>query len=133
MNKCVFVLDAELPLGLIANTAAVLAMSLGQRHPELVGTDLPDGGGGLHTGITTTVIPVLKGSAETLHGLRQQAAGTGLLLIDVTDAAQRTKTYDDYARRLGTTAPGNLRYLGLCLYGPADAVTSMTGNLPLLR
>ncbi|HEX8818367.1 MAG TPA: DUF2000 domain-containing protein [Archangium sp.] len=136
MNKCVFVIDAELPLGLIANTAAVLALSLGQRHPELVGADLPDGGGDLHAGLTTLVMPVLKGSAGTLGGIRrkvQAMPGAGLLLIDVTDAAQQTKTYDDYAQRLGETGSGDLRYLGLCIYGPADTVKSVTGNLPLLR
>lgn len=41
-EKCVLVIDEELPLGIIANSAAILGMTLGKRMPELVGTDVLD-------------------------------------------------------------------------------------------
>ena len=39
-NKVVLVIDENLPTGVIANTAAVLGVSLGKLKPELVGDNL---------------------------------------------------------------------------------------------
>ena len=48
-QKCVMVIDAALPLGLIANTAAMLGVTIGQRHPQIVGGDVGDASGKTHT------------------------------------------------------------------------------------
>lgn len=136
MNKCVFVIDHNLPLGLIANTAAVLSLSLGQRNPDLVGPDLRNKDGEAHAGITTIVMPILKGDKNVIHTLCKKAksmADSGLQVIDVTDAAQTTRNYADYAHKLSERSSDDLRFLGVCLYGPHDVVKSLTGNLPLLR
>ena len=37
-EKCVMVIDEHLPLGLIANTAAIMGITLGKKMPE----ELPD-------------------------------------------------------------------------------------------
>ena len=39
------VLDENLPLGLLANTAAILGITLGKHMPEAVGADVLDGSG----------------------------------------------------------------------------------------
>jgi len=36
-KNCVMVIDGSLPLGVIANTAAMLGITIGQRLPQLVG------------------------------------------------------------------------------------------------
>ncbi len=36
-EKCVMVVDEKLPLGIIANTAAILGITLGKQLPEVVG------------------------------------------------------------------------------------------------
>lgn len=41
-SKCVMVLDENLPLGLLANTAAILGITLGKHMPEAVGADVLD-------------------------------------------------------------------------------------------
>ena len=38
-EKCVIVVDEELPLGIIANTAVILGITLGKTMPEAVGPD----------------------------------------------------------------------------------------------
>ena len=38
-EKCVLVIDGTLPLGLIANTAAILGITLGKHLPQAVGPD----------------------------------------------------------------------------------------------
>lgn len=59
--KCVMMIDHTLPAGLIANTAAVLAMSIGNRIEAIIGDDVFDADGICHRGITHIGIPVLKG------------------------------------------------------------------------
>jgi len=84
-NKCVPVVNESMPLGVIANTAAVLSASLGKLRPEMIGVDLPDGDGYTHQGITTMAIPILKGNGPLLKRLRTQAKEfePGLLVVDL--------------------------------------------------
>ena len=60
-SKCVMVLDENLPLGLLANTAAILGITLGKHMPEAVGADVLDGSGKAHLGIITFPVPILRG------------------------------------------------------------------------
>lgn len=134
MNKCVFIIDNTLPTGLIANTCAVLSLSLGKAHPELVGSDLHDKDGDVHAGITTVVMPILGAPGREVVAIRQKARGNAeLRVIDVSNIAQRTKTYADYAAQLSETPGELLQYFGICLFGPAPLIKSLTGSLPLLR
>lgn len=41
-KKCVMVIDESLPLGIIANTAAIMGITLGKKMPEVVGDDVTD-------------------------------------------------------------------------------------------
>ncbi len=50
-EKCVMVIDEQLPLGIIANTAAVMGITLGKAMPEVVGEDVRDESGHTHLGI----------------------------------------------------------------------------------
>ncbi|MEN6384757.1 MAG: DUF2000 family protein, partial [Phycisphaerales bacterium] len=65
--KIVMVINKELPLGLVANTAAVLGISLGKMfQQDIVGCDIQDGDGNIHSGITAKTIPVLAGNREQI-------------------------------------------------------------------
>lgn len=91
--KCVMVLDEGLPAGLLANTAGVLALTLGRRLDSIVGPDVVDGSGRSHTGITTIPIPILKAEGGVVRDIRLRAGEMAdLMVVDVTDAAQTTKT-----------------------------------------
>ena len=50
-EKCVMVIDESLPLGIIANTAAIMGITLGKKMPEVVGADVTDQSGNEHLGI----------------------------------------------------------------------------------
>jgi hypothetical protein len=120
----------------VANTAAILAMTLGSERPDLIGHAVHDADGNRHQGITTIVMPILMSDADGLIDLRrrataQETAGPGL--IDVTEAAQRAKSYQAYELRIGEMRHDQLRYLGLCLHGPEKLVRSLTGDLPLMK
>jgi len=136
MVKTVMIVNKELPLGLIANTTAVLGISLGHLFPEIVGPDIQDADGQNHLGITNKTIPILSGEKEQIKTIRNQVQGdqeSGITVIDFSEVAQKCLDYDDYIRLLGNQAAADLEYLGICLFGPAKKVTKLTGYLGLLR
>ncbi|BDG32580.1 DUF2000 domain-containing protein [Parageobacillus thermoglucosidasius] len=97
--KCVMVIDADLPAGLIANTAAVLALTLRKEIEGIIGPTVKDGSGHPHAGITTIPIPILKGNSQKIKELRNKLYAeefSDLLVVDFTNAAQTTKSYEEY-------------------------------------
>jgi hypothetical protein len=66
-NKCVIVLNENLSLGQLVNSAAFLMKSIGKLHPDLVGRNLEDSSGHVHQGITT----ILDKAQSKKFGLRQ--------------------------------------------------------------
>lgn len=144
--KCVMVINQELPLGLIANTAAVLAMSIGREVDGIVGEDVCDQDGTLHRGITQANISILKGDNQLIRDLREKVlrlengngqkgddqASDHLYFVDFCDVAQRSKHYEDYRALLAQTPAEKLNYLGIALYGPPKLVNRLTGSIGLL-
>lgn len=58
--KCVMIINEKLPRGLIANTSAVLALSIGDKIKGIIGEDVTDQDGQLHRGITQLSIPLVN-------------------------------------------------------------------------
>lgn len=134
--KCVLIIDKDLPLGLVANTAAVLALSLGGKMKHVVGPDVVDASGFSHPGITTLPIPALSASAEAIRELRERLYADDCKQVSVVDfswTAQSCKSYREYAEKLSSVRSSELQYLGLALYGPKSKVSRLTGSLALLR
>lgn len=130
------VIDAALPLGLIANTAAMLGITIGRRLPQMVGEDVTDASGNTHTGISTYPISMLKGSEELLGELRLRLFSTEfseLTIVDFSDVAQKINVYADFARKTAETPEREHKYYGIALFGDKKKVNRLTGMLPLLR
>jgi hypothetical protein len=134
-HKVVVILDEYLGPGLAANTASVLSVSLGNHLREaILGPALTDASGEKHAPITNIPIPILQASEDDLRSLASNAREThDLYMVDVTDAAQSTKTYDDYTAKLGRTEHDDLSYLGIALCGPKKMVNKLAGSLGLFR
>ncbi|MDW6004671.1 DUF2000 domain-containing protein [Vibrio mangrovi] len=131
-KKCVLVIDKELPQGLIANTAAVLTLSLGKIHPELVGEDIKNGDGEKHLGITRIPIPILAGDPNDIKRLRSELM-PHTTLIDFSNIAQTTKNYEDYSNKLASVQNEDIEYLGIAVYGDKKIISKHTGNMRLIR
>ncbi len=134
--KCVMIINQELPLGLIANTAAVLAVSIGRKIDDIVGEDVLDQDGHVHRGITQVPIPLLKGSSDLIRSIRGKLLNMSLdnlYFVDFCDVAQQSRHYDEFKARLSQTPADQLNYLGIAIYGPPREVNSLTGNIGLLR
>ena len=98
-SKCVMVLDENLPLGLLANTAAILGITLGKHMPEAVGADVLDGSGKAHLGIIMFPVPILRGDAEQIRAIREILYGVDyqdVIVVDFSDVAQCCKNYGEY-------------------------------------
>ena len=65
-EKCVIVVDENLPFGIIANTAAILGITMGMKMPDVVGNDVLDLEGNAHMGIIQFPVPILKGNTGIL-------------------------------------------------------------------
>lgn len=133
--KLVMVVNKELPLGLIANTTAVLGITVGHMLDEVLGPDICDADGNLHMGITNKVIPILAGRKETIKNIRDKAMEVNagdIRIIDFSEIAQICKDYDDYFRNLRNMNYNDIYYLGICLYGPKKKINRLTGSLALL-
>lgn len=135
-EKCVMVIDESLPVGVIANTAAIMGMSLGKALPELIGEDVRDAAGSEHRGIIELPVPVLRGSAQSIRQLRERLSEpefSGLTAVDFSDLAQGCGTYEEFIEKMRMAPEDKLNYLGIALCGDKKKVNRLTGSLPLLR
>ena len=135
-QKCVMVIDHALPLGLIANTAAMLGISIGKLHPQMVGEDVIDASEKTHTGISRYPISMLKGDEALLKDLRLrlfEPEFEGLTVVDFSDVAQKINVYADFVQKAAETPEREHAYYGIALFGEKKKVNRLTGMLPLLR
>ena len=134
--KCVMVIDESLPSGVIANTAAIIGISLGKRFPEIVGCDVTDASGRVHPGIIEFPVPILKADKELIRSIRThlyEPAFSELAVVDFSDVAQGCRVYDEFIEKAAATEESQLTYLGIGIYGRKKLVNKLTGFLPLLR
>lgn len=135
-EKCIMVIDGRLPLGVIANTAAILGITLGKKLPEAVEADVSDGSGKEHSGITEFPIPILHGSPEQIRQIREalwQPDFRELISVDFSDLAQGCRIYDEFIEKMGRVPQRTLRYFGVAICGKKKKVNKLTGSMPLLR
>lgn len=133
-RKCVMVIDGDLPVGVAANTAAILGVTLGRQVPELVGADTVDASHRTHLGIVTVPVAMLRGGAGILKELRERLYGDeygDLVTVDFSDIAQGCHVYGEYREKSANIM--DFRYLGIAIYGNKKKVNRLTGSMPLLR
>lgn len=130
------IINEHLPVGLIANTAAIMGITLGMKKPEVVGVNAVDQTGYTHLGIIEVPVPILTGNQETMKNLRKklyEAKYSDLTVIDFSDLAQSCKTYDEFLERMKTIPEMDLNYFGITIYGAKKKVNQLTGSMALLR
>lgn len=135
-EKCVMVIDESLPLGIIANTAAIMGISLGKNMPEMVGADVIDQSGNDHLGIIEFPVPILRGSPEIIKQIREklyQPDFQDLTAADFSDIAQGCKTYDEFIEKMSHVSESTLQYFGIAIFDPKKKINKLTGSMPLLR
>ena len=135
-EKCVIIVDENLPLGIIANTAAILGITMGMKMPDVVGNDVFDLEENPHMGIIQFPVPILKGNTEILKKLRTklfEPQFSELTVVDFSDLAQGCKTYNEFIGKMANTSESRLNYIGIAVCGNKKQINKLTGSMPLLR
>lgn len=135
-EKCVMIIDETLPLGIIANTAAILGITLGKKIPEVVGVDVTDKNGNEHLGIIKFPVPILRGTQSVIKQMRERLYHPDfqdLTVVDFSDLAQSCKTYEEFMSKMSHMPENTLQYFGVAICGSKKKVNRLTGNMPLLR
>lgn len=130
------VIDEHLPMGLIANTAAIMGITLGKKMPEVVGADVTDKTGNEHLGIIEFPVPILKGNVESIKAIREKLYEpdfSDLTVVDFSDLAQGCKTYNEFIEKMKEVCETDLNYYGIAICGAKKKVNKLTGSMPLLR
>jgi hypothetical protein len=132
-TRCVIIVDKELPTGRAANAAAVIALTLGKRHPHLAGPDLVDASGCAHPGLIPIGIAVLSAAAPDLGKVRDKALKGGIDVVDFPRQGQLTNDYAEFGASVRKTSTAEIDYVGIGLYGPRKAVGRIVGGFSLLK
>lgn len=135
-KKCVLIIDNVQPTGIIANTASVLSITLGNQIEGIVSHDVFDKQGEKHLGITQMPIPVLGASRDEIKQIRKHLLSQNmqdLVLVDFSNIAQQSKTYDNYETIMGTAEENHIQYIGIGIYGEKKIINKATGNLRLIK
>lgn len=130
------IIDEHLPLGIIANTAAILGITLGKEMPEIVGRDVTDETGFTHLGIIEFPVPILKGNKISIKEIRKklyEPEFSDLTVVDFSNLAQSCKTYSEFTEKMALVPESYLSYFGIAVCGPKKKVNKLTGSIPLLR
>ena len=135
MMKCVIVIDEKLPVGLQANTAAALGLSLGNHVEGLIGPDVMDANGLIYKGITAIPLPILAASQSEVNELFKIAMSKSetLIVLGFNTTAQSYNSYEKYADKMKQMPSNTLTFLGVCIYGPKKIVNQLCGQMKLLR
>lgn len=136
MSKCVMVIDENLPIGLIANTAAILGTTLGKKRPDILGEDFVDQAGNNHLGIVTTPIPILKGNKDLIKTIRNrlfEPEFKDLIVVDFSNIAQGCNSYPDFVKQMAQAQEEEIQYMGIGICGEKKKVNRLTGSMGLLR
>lgn len=135
-EKCVIIVDEALPIGIIANTSAIIGITLGKKFPQSVGCDVTDKSGHSHLGIIQLPVPILKADKEKLKAIREMLYSNDyaeLTCVDFSDVAQSCNDYEAFIEKAAGTYENDYTYFGIGIYGNKKLVNKLIGNLPLLR
>ena len=125
------ILNAALPPGKATNAAAVIALTLGQRHPALVGDMLEDAEKHASPGLITTGIPVLSATNDQLNALREQCEQADYDLVLFPEEGQTTTDYQALRALLRQQPRHQWRLLGIAIVGDKKNLRKLTAKLVL--
>jgi hypothetical protein len=132
-DRCVMIMDEALSGGHLANAIAVIALTVGQRHPGLVGAPLVDASGFSHPGLIPIGIPMLCASQEQLSTLRGLALANQCDVVDFPVEGQQTKNYAEFMDMTAAIATDELHYTGIALIGPRKRINRLVKGLALIH
>ncbi len=127
------VVDRALSVGKAANAAAVLALTVGQRHPGLVGAALVDGSGQSHPGLIPIGITVLAASQQELSLIQSKGRAAACDIVIFPVPGQQSTDYVAFRAAVAGLPESALQYIGLALVGDRKPISKIVASLGLLK
>jgi hypothetical protein len=129
------IVDPGLPVGLLANTVAALAVGIGAPMPHLAGAELVDGAGRSVRNSANRAVPILQAGPDALTSLLLKAlpAPEAGVVVPFPRFARAIHGFEDYRLEFAKRDLASEPIDGLGLAAPKRWVKSLTGNLKLLR
>lgn len=131
-DRCVIIMSDDVTGGHLANAIAVIALTVGQRHPYFVGAPLQDADGHSHPGLIPIGIPMLQCAQDDLKALRAAALAKGFDVVDFPKQGQQTKDYDEFIASMKTSPEDSIEYLGIAVIGKKNAVNRLTKHCGMI-
>lgn len=135
-DSCIaIIVDPGLPLGLLANTVAAIAIGLGAADTAFGNSVLTDAAGRAVQTSANRPVPILQASPEAIGALllKSLPAPQGATVVPFPRFARSIHCFADYRAEFPRRDVQAESIEGLGLAGPARWVKSLTGSLKLLR
>ncbi len=133
--RLAIVVNPDLPVGLIANTAGAIAVGLGAKLPALAARQLTDRADRTIDISSNRPVPILQADAAAIRALLLKALPQSgeRAVVPFPAFARSLHDYADYEATFPERDISEETIDGLGLAGPAKWVKSLTGALKLLR
>ncbi|MGV1755499.1 DUF2000 domain-containing protein [Rhizobium sp. A22-96] len=133
--RLAIVINPDLPLGLIANTAGAIAIGLGARFPALAAQSLTDREDRTIDISSNMPVPMLQADADTIRSLLLKALSQlgERAIVPFPAFARSLHDYREYEATFPGRDLSEEAIDGLGIAGPSKWVKSLTGSLKLLR
>ena len=133
-RRIAIVVDPALPIGLLANTVAVVGIGLGGALPALAGTPLVDADNRTVWTSANRPVPILQATPEAIAALLTRALPTpdGAVVVPFPRFARDLHRFEEYLGEFARRGLAGEAIDGLGLCGPEKWVRSLTGSLKLL-
>ncbi len=133
-KKMVIVVAANLATGMVANRCAALSVGITGSHPEIIGFPTETADGIVLGAITRMPIPVLVAKEiQALPEIENKARLQGCTTLVYLSRAQGLRSYQAYLDSIKATPYADLDIDAIAIYGDRKIVSSLTGNLAILR
>lgn len=131
--KWVVIVDRSVPVGRMVNAVACISAATGDMVNGLIARGGPDADGVTHPGLPWAGCSVLSAGSEQLVNVRRKAADVdSILVVDMPEAAQTNRIYDDYLAELSTTHTPDVAPIALSMIGPRAEIDAIVKRLSLL-
>jgi hypothetical protein len=133
--RLAIIINPDLSMGLIANTASAIAIGLGARFPALAARQLIDRESRCIDISSAIAVPILQANAETMGALLLKAMRQNgeRAIVPFPSFARSLHDYGDYEMIFPSRDLAEEQIDGLGIAGPSKWVRSLTGSLKLLR
>lgn len=134
VDRCVIVINQDLPLGLAINAASIVGIGIGNKIKQLIGQDLISVDGVDYPGVISSSLPILKTTNEMIKKIQNDCSKLEeVYFLPFSLIAQSCKNYDDYAKKLTSTQDQDIQIAAIGLVGKKSKVNKLTGNLLLFK